>query len=118
MILKRYSRRSIITSMRRMLLRWVVVLAVAVMLCGHVTELFDHWDHTLTTGKDADYSIVLVAACAGFVFLVANYVTSLRGRSRANEYSPMLTLSPVFRTIFAETSDTGPSPPPILAIRI
>jgi hypothetical protein len=118
MDLNLYSRRCIITAMRRELLRWVVVLAVAAMLCGHVTELFDRWDHTLTTGKDADYSIVFIAACAGFVFLVANYVTSLRGRSRANASSPVVQLFSVFRTILSDTSDTGLSFPPILALRI
>jgi hypothetical protein len=112
-----FSRQRIITVMRRVLLRWVIVLGVAVMLCGHVTELFDRWDHTLTTGTDADYSIVFVAACAGSVFLVANYVTSLRGRSRASDNSPTLQLFSVFGAILY-TSDTGLPPPPILAIRI
>ena len=118
MDLKLYGRQRIITAMRRVLLRSVVVLAVVIMLCGHVTELFDYWDHTLTTGRDTDYSIVFIAACAGFVLVVANYVTSLRSRSRASESSPIMQLFSVFRTTLPHTSATGLSPPPILAIRI
>src|SRR5579864_8026019 len=54
-------------AMLRGALRWGVVLAVVAMLGGHFTELFDRWDHTLRTGKDADYAVVMVAACAGVV---------------------------------------------------
>jgi hypothetical protein len=104
--------------MRRVLLRWVVVFAIAVMLCGHVTELFDCWDQTLTTGRDADYSIVFLAACAGVVFLVANYLTSLLGCSRANESSPVLQVFSAFRTIVSDTCDPGLSPPPNLPLRV
>lgn len=109
------SRQRIITAMRRVLLRWVIVLAVAVMLCGHVTELFDRWDHTLTTGTDADYSIVFVAACAGSVFMVANYVSSLLGRCHANESWPILQFLSAFRAIVSDTHDSGLSPPPNLS---
>ena len=53
----------------------VLVLAI---VGGHLTELFDRWDDTLRTGKDADYAIVLVCACAGATVLAANSVKLLR----------------------------------------
>jgi hypothetical protein len=59
------------TSMRTLLLRSVVLMIMAAMLGGHVTELLDHWDHTARTGEDSDYSFVLIAACAGAAFILA-----------------------------------------------
>lgn len=41
--------------------------AVILTLClwGHVSELFDHWDNTFRTGKDIEYSTVIVALVIG-----------------------------------------------------
>jgi hypothetical protein len=36
---------------------------------GHITELFDHWDHTLETGTEIDFAVVLVAAAGASVLL-------------------------------------------------
>jgi hypothetical protein len=41
------------------------------MVGGQITELFDPWDHTLQTGRDVDYTVVIVAACLGVVFAAA-----------------------------------------------
>jgi len=50
------------------------------MLGGQVTELFDHWDHTLQTGSDVDYTVVIIAACVGVVVALGMKVvcTSIR----------------------------------------
>ena len=80
------SGRPIITAMRREYLRWALILVLGVMLGGHVTELFDHWDHTLQTGRDVDYTVVIIAACVGVVFAVGKkFVAACVGVfSRAN----------------------------------
>ena len=63
------SRLSTIIPVRRILLRWAVLITLAAMLGGHMTELFDHWENTLQTGSDVDYTVVILAACAGVVFV-------------------------------------------------
>lgn len=99
--------------------RWAILIIVAAMLCGHVTELFDHWDHTLRTGREADYTLVVLAACAGLEIVLARtlivFFTGLRAPgSFAAEPS-----SPIFQITWAETLVTGPSPPPLsLLLRI
>jgi hypothetical protein len=57
--------------MRGFLLRSAAVIIMVAILGGHLTELFDHWDHTLRTGQDSDYLVVLIAGCAGAAFVIA-----------------------------------------------
>lgn len=100
------------------ILRCLALVTLAAMLAGHVSELFDHWDHTLRTGKDADYAVVMVAGCAGFVFAVAK-----RLLARARVLQPVerlpLSMGCLFSpAIFAEISPSGPSPPLFSALRI
>ena len=99
-------------------LRCLVLVTLAAMLAGHVSELFDHWDHTLRTGKDADYAVVMVAGCAGFVFAVAKRLLArVRGLQRV-ERLPLPPGCPFSSAISAEISPIGPSPPLLSALRI
>jgi hypothetical protein len=118
MRLKPPSQQRIIPRVRRYLLRWIIVFLVAVLLCGHVTELFDEWDHTLTTGRDVDYSLVVVAACAGAIFVVARYLALSLGDFRLYPLSLVPQLLIFSYAIYLETNGTGLSPPPSLALRI
>lgn len=99
-------------------LRCLVLLTLVAMLAGHVSELFDHWDHTLRTGKDADYAVVMVAGCAGFVFAVAKRLLARARVSQRVECLPLPLGCPFSPAIFAEISPTGPSPPLLSALRI
>ena len=110
--------RRMIVLMRRALLRWGVLVAVGLMLCGHVTELFDHWDHTLTTGGDIDYSVVLLAASAGLAVVVARHLISLLSRSKQEQTSIIDDHLSVCPISLSAASDTGLSPPPLLLLRI
>src|SRR6185437_16806039 len=94
------------------LLRCVVLIALAAMLAGHVTELFDHWDHTLRTGKDADYTMVMVAACVGLAFAIAKRLPCLARSLRRIEGLPRSLFCPV---LVPEIASTGPSPPLIVS---
>lgn len=40
-------------------------LVLAVCLVCHVSEIFDQWDHTLQTGDDTEYTLVVIALCVG-----------------------------------------------------
>ena len=75
------SRLSTIVSVRRILLHWAVLIILAAMLGGHMTELFDHWENTLQTGSDVDYTVVILAACAGVVFVAAKSLVVLDRKS-------------------------------------
>ncbi len=100
------------------LLRCVVLATLVAMLAGHVSELFDRWDHTLRTGKDADYAVVLIAACAGLVFSLAKRLVSAFRQVRRIEYFPALHAALPGPPTHAENSATGPSPPLLCALRL
>jgi hypothetical protein len=53
---------------RRPLLQFGAFLLLLVCLCAQVAETFDFWDHTLQTGNDIEYSLVIVALIAGAGF--------------------------------------------------
>ena len=112
------SRLSTIVSVRRILLHWAVLIILAAMLGGHMTELFDHWENTLQTGSDVDYTVVILAACAGVVFVAAKNLVVLFRQSPKHEDSPAQQPFSLFQTIFPEISLAGPSPPPLLPLRI
>ena|SRR5690348_8916929 len=99
-------------------LRCVVLIILAAMLAGHVTELFDHWDHTLRTGKDADYTMVMVAACAGLAFAIAKRLPCLARSLRRIEGLPLPLRSLFCPVLFQEIASTGPSPPLMVSLRI
>jgi len=85
---------------------------------GHISELFDRWENTLETGRDIDYSIVIVAACAGVVFAAAKGLIAIFGRSPNQEDSPVQPSFSFFETIFPEVIAAGPSPPLPLPLRV
>ncbi len=98
----------------------MILVLVLVILGGHVTELLDRWDHTLRTGKDADYAVVLVAACAGAAF-VARKASGLLHRlvQIAAEAAPCIFRSAVIPDLNLKTFAFDLSPPPTtLPIRI
>jgi len=104
--------------MLRGAIRWVVVLAVVAMLGGHITELFDRWDHTLQTGKDADYAVVMVAACVGVVLAIAKRLSAFFRGLRIESESPVeRSFSPLAVTL-TDAEVIGPSPPLLLPLRI
>ncbi len=45
----------------------VAVIALVICFVCPVVEMFDHWDHTLQTGNDTEYTLVLLALCVGMV---------------------------------------------------
>lgn len=68
--------------------------AVILTLClwGHVSELFDHWDNTFRTGKDIEYSTVIVALVIGTVICFSHLAALVIGL-RAGLVLPRLIVS-------------------------
>jgi hypothetical protein len=42
-----------------------------------ISGVTDLWDHTLQTGKDGEYTLVLLALCVGVVFALARLIVTL-----------------------------------------
>ena len=96
--------------MRKTLLRSVVLIVLAGMLGGQITELFDHWDHTAQSGQDVDYTVVIVAACLGVVFAAGKKLVCAALRLLVSVMPPASTgqLFSGFRMISSEPFATGP----------
>src|SRR6266404_6202086 len=60
------------SKVRRHLLQFGALLLLLVCLCGQFAETFDFWDHTLQTGNDIEYGLIIVALVAGAGFGVVH----------------------------------------------
>lgn len=54
--------------------RVAAALALLTCLICSILEMFDRWDHTLQTGQDTEYSLVLLALCLGAAYAFVNLV--------------------------------------------
>jgi hypothetical protein len=54
----------------------IVALVLAICLVCPLVEMFDHWDHTVQTGNDTEYTFVILALCVGALYTLAR--TALR----------------------------------------
>lgn len=93
-------------------------LALLACLVCPLLEMFDTWDHTLQTGNDTEYTVVVLALCVGVAYSFARFVfkCSLKG-SLAVVFADIQNsfLSAVVR--FTSSRFAEISPPP-LALRI
>src|SRR5260370_19955202 len=49
------------------------VILVTCTVCPLI-ELFDNWDHTIQTGNDTEYGLVLLALCVGVAYSFARFI--------------------------------------------
>jgi hypothetical protein len=64
----------ILRSMRSKFPRTLVGLVLAVCFVCPIIEMFDYWDHTIQTGSDTEYALVLLALCVGMAFSFARFI--------------------------------------------
>src|SRR4029077_7735586 len=101
-------------TVRRKLIEIGAVLILAVCVGGHVSEIFDNWDHTLQTGNDIEYSTFIVALIAGAVLGSAQVAAMLmRAASVTFRHLPLFVVS---FSSSPSPSFAGYSPPPPLRI--
>ena len=94
-----------------------MLVLVVVVIGGHVTELFDRWDHTLRTGKDADYAVVMVAACAGAACAAGKSIRVLHRLIRTvAEATPRVFRLAAIHAPALKTFAFDLSPPPTVAL--
>jgi hypothetical protein len=60
--------------MRSRFLHAGIVFILVVCLVCPLVELFDHWDHTLQTGNDTEYTLVILALCVGVAYSFAHFI--------------------------------------------
>jgi hypothetical protein len=50
-----------------------IVVASILIICVicPLLEVFDRWDHTLQTGNDGEYAMVVLALCVGAMYSIA-----------------------------------------------
>jgi hypothetical protein len=51
-----------------------VTLVLAICLVCPLVEVFDHWDHTIQTGSDTEYALVVLALCVGVAYSFARFI--------------------------------------------
>ena len=59
--------------MRRASGHIVIVIVLLTCLMCPLVELFDTWDHTIQTGNDAEYALVVLALCVGVAYSFARF---------------------------------------------
>jgi len=64
-------------SMQRNTARAIVAIALLICFVCPVMELFDYWDHTIQTGNDTEYTLVVLALCIGIVFAVVRLAITI-----------------------------------------
>jgi hypothetical protein len=99
--------------------RAAMTLVLAVCVVCPVVEMFDHWDHTIQTGNDTEYALVVVALCIGTSYAFARAIfTIVEGCvSRDSHATEKLIFAPCGlreRIVLAAISAS----PPLTALRI
>jgi len=54
--------------------RITVTLALITCLVCPLIETFDNWDHTIQTGNDTEYTLVVLGLCVGVAYLLARFI--------------------------------------------
>jgi len=60
--------------MRSRVYRIIAALALLTCLICPLVETFDTWDHTIETGNDTEYSLVVLALCVGVAYSFARFI--------------------------------------------
>lgn len=99
-----------------------IVTAAALLICllCPIAESFDQWDHTVQTGNDSEYTLVVVGLCVGVAHTFARFVLASLTAEVVSDiilhFSSHSPLAPVARSpFFIVPISLGP---PALALRI
>jgi hypothetical protein len=70
------------------LARTVAIFLLAICFVCPLVEMFDHWDHTIQTGNDSEYALVILALCVGAAYTLARLIVRLSLRLSSITVSP------------------------------
>jgi hypothetical protein len=51
----------------------IAIVLLTCVVCP-MLELFDHWDHAVQTGNDAEYNFLLLGLCVGAAYVFARFI--------------------------------------------
>src|SRR5712692_10723735 len=60
--------------MRSWVSRTMITLVLITCLVCPLVETFDNWDHTIQTGNDTEYPLVVLALCVGVAYSFARFI--------------------------------------------
>ena len=86
LLLKLWS--DIIQLMRTRMSRAAVMIVLLTCVVCPVLETFDDWDHTIQTGQDTEYTLVLLALCVGAVYALARLIVRLSSGLSSISFGP------------------------------
>ena len=98
----------------------VIINAVLLicLLCP-ILELFDQWDHTVQTGNDTEYVLVVVGLCVGVAYAGGRYLAISTVVKSFSEIMPYLSATTTFVASGCSHFNAAISPsPPALPLRI
>src|SRR5579871_3295431 len=100
------------TIVRRRVLQFVALLILVICAWGHVSELFDHWDHSFKTGNDTEYNLVIMALAAGAVICCAHLLAAVTRPRRvsAGNIPLVLVRAVAISTIVPSIASSPPLP--------
>src|SRR5215469_3248818 len=95
--------------------RIVAIIALLICLVGPLVETFDNWDHTLQTGNDSEYAVVVIALCVGVAYSFARFILKLSslGWVAKSVLSFAAKKAPCLPDDFAFLHSHTTSPPPL-----
>jgi hypothetical protein len=79
---------AIIQRMRTRMSRAAVIIVLLTCVVCPVLETFDDWEHTLQTGHDSEYTLVLLALCVGAVYALARLIVRLSSGLSSISFGP------------------------------
>jgi hypothetical protein len=85
--------------MRSRAFRITAALALLTCLLCPLVETFDTWDHTMQTGNDTEYGLVVLALCVGVAYSFARFMFK----------SALLGF--IAKSVFASFAQKSPFPP-------
>jgi hypothetical protein len=60
--------------MRSRACRITATLVLLICFICPLVETFDSWDHTIQTGNDTEYGLVVIALCVGVAYSFARFI--------------------------------------------
>ena len=100
--------------------RGLITLALAICFVCPLVEMFDQWDHTMQTGNDTEYALVVLALCVGAAYTFARAIFIIIGTLFSKgAYAPkklVLTFSGALLTSIVRAAISAS--PPLTTLRI
>jgi hypothetical protein len=115
-----WHRWAILQVMRSRASRITVTLVLLTCLVCPLVETFDNWDHTIQTGNDTEYALVVLALCVGVAYSFARFIfkSALLGFVANSIFAPLArkslhSVSCSFTLLLSDAIS-----PPLLPLRI